>query len=127
MPGRNCKVKNTKIVKKSGLSKNQPESDVIFPRQTIHVHYKMTNIDTNGITLQCLEGIVKKKIQEIVKNRDFPKTSVFGKNSYTPGENCVSRKCLIYKELAVFAKSISQNQSGFGKCSIFRVFDPGLH
>jgi hypothetical protein len=61
------KKKIQKSVKKSELSQNQPESDVIFPWWTIHVHYKMTNIDNNEITLQCLEGIVKKKTQEIVK------------------------------------------------------------
>jgi hypothetical protein len=35
----------------------------------------------------------------------------------TPGENCISRKCLLYKELAIFSKSLFQNQPGFGTSS----------
>jgi hypothetical protein len=31
----------------------------------------------------------------------------------TPGENCTSRKCLPYKELAIFSKSLFQTQPGF--------------
>jgi tRNA(fMet)-specific endonuclease VapC len=31
----------------------------------------------------------------------------------THGENCISRKCLPYKELAIFSKSLFQNQPGF--------------
>jgi hypothetical protein len=33
------------------------------------------------------------------------------------GENCISRKCLTHKELAIFFKSLFQNQPGFGTSS----------
>jgi hypothetical protein len=44
------------------------------------------------------------------------KTSFFGTASY-PGENCMSRKFLPYKELAIFSRSLVQNQAGFGTSS----------
>jgi hypothetical protein len=42
----------------------------------------------------------------------------------TPGENCISRKCLPYKELAIFSKSLfhrteGSHQPGFGTSSLF--------
>jgi hypothetical protein len=37
------------------------------------------------------------------------------------GENCISRKCLPYKELAIFSKSLFQNQPGFGTSSIDKI------
>jgi hypothetical protein len=35
----------------------------------------------------------------------------------TPGENCMSRKSLPYKKLAIFSESLFQNQPGFGTSS----------
>jgi hypothetical protein len=41
----------------------------------------------------------------------FPKLQFLGK-LLTPGENCISRKCLIYKESAIFTKGISHQTGG---------------
>jgi hypothetical protein len=42
----------------------------------------------------------------------------------TPGENCMSRKCLPYKKPAIFSKSLFQNQPGFGTSSRYIKFFP---
>ncbi|MDR1351703.1 MAG: hypothetical protein LBK05_00350, partial [Treponema sp.] len=49
----------------------------------------------------------------------------FLKQLLTPGENCMSRKCLPYKKSAIFPRSLVQNQPGFVPGSIFHVFGNG--
>jgi hypothetical protein len=40
----------------------------------------------------------------------------------TPGENCMSRKCLPHKKLAIFSRRLVQNQPGFVSISLVRFF-----
>jgi hypothetical protein len=49
-------------------------------------------------------------------NEAVPKLQ-FLEQLLTPGENCMSRKCLPCKKLAIFSKSLVQNQPGFGTSS----------
>jgi hypothetical protein len=53
-------------------------------------------------------GEFKSDSQNMLKPEAFPKLQLLGM-LLTPGENCISHKCLFSKELAIFSKSLSQN------------------